>query len=92
MLRAEGCNIKIYMNMESKVIIPENVCEDEVVDYLAQRYHTTPSRIIRRFLEQDGIIPDSQNEIQAGFSLTPNEMEIFRDMGLRPSTIEFIKQ
>lgn len=42
--------------MESKVILPENICDDEVVDYLAQRYHTTPRQIITRYLEQDGII------------------------------------
>lgn len=78
--------------MKSKVVLPENICEDEVVDYLAQRYHTTPSRVVARFLEQEGIITTTQNEGQPEFRLTPNEMEIFRDMGMRPSTIEFTKQ
>lgn len=76
--------------MESKVVLPENICDDEVVDYLAQRYHTTPSRVVARFLEQEGII--NTDERQPEFWLTPNEMEIFRDMGMRPSTIEFTKQ
>ncbi len=76
--------------MESKVVLPENICDDEVVDYLAQRYHTTPSRVVARFLEQEGII--NTDERQPEFRLTPNEMEIFRDMGMRPSTIEFTKQ
>ena len=77
--------------MESKVVLPENICEDKVVDYLAQRYHTTPSRVITRYLEQDGIIT-TPNEEQPEFRLTLNEMEIFRDMGMRPSKIEFSKQ
>ena len=76
--------------MESKVVLPENICDDEVVDYLAQRYHTTPSRVVARFLEQERII--NTDERQPEFRLTPNEMEIFRDMGMRPSTIEFTKQ
>lgn len=76
--------------MESKVVLPENICDDEVVDYLAQRYHTTPSRVVAWFLEQEGII--NTDERQPEFRLTPNEMEIFRDMGMRPSTIEFTKQ
>jgi len=76
--------------MESKVVLPENICDDEVVDYLAQRYHTTPSRVVARFLEQEGII--NTDERQPEFRLTPNEIEIFRDMGMRPSTIEFTKQ
>jgi hypothetical protein len=80
------------MNMESKVVLPENICDDEVVDYLAQRYHTTPSRVIARFLEQDGIISTTPIEEHLEFQLTPNEMEIFRDMGMRPSKIEFTKQ
>lgn len=78
--------------MESKVVLPENICDDEVVDYLAQRYHTTPSRVVARFLEQEGIITATPDEEQPEFGLTPNEMEIFRDMGIRPSTIEFTKQ
>lgn len=78
--------------MESKVVLPGNICEDEIVDYLAQRYHTTPNRVVARFLEQDGIIATGQTDNQTEFHLTPNEMEIFRDMGLRPSTIEFTNQ
>lgn len=77
------------MNMESKVVLPENICEDEVVDYLAQRYQTTPNRVVARFLEQEGIITTTQNEKQSEFRLTPNELEIFRDMGIRPSKVEF---
>ena len=78
--------------MESKVVLPENICDDEVVDYLAQRYHTTPSRVVARFLEQEGIITTTPNEGKPEFRLTPNEMDIFRDMGMRPSAIEFTKQ
>lgn len=78
--------------MESKVVLPENICDDEVVDYLAQRYHTTPRRIIARYLEQNGIITTIPNEEQPEFWLTLNEMEIFMDMGLRPSAIKFSKQ
>ncbi len=78
--------------MESKIVLPENICEDEVVDYLAQRYHTTPNRVIDRFLKQEGIITVTPNEGKPEFRLTPNEMEIFRDMGIRPSKVEFSKR
>lgn len=80
------------MNMESKVVLPENICKDEVVDYLAQRYHTTPSRVVARFLEQEGIISTTPNKEHLEFQLTPNEMEILRDMGIRPSKVEFSKR
>ncbi len=78
--------------MDSKVVLPENICDDEVVGYLAQRYRTTPSRVVARYLEQEGVITTTSDEGQPEFRLTPNEMEIFKDMGIRPSAIEFTKQ
>ena len=78
--------------MESKVVLPEKICDDEVIDYLAQRYHTSPVQIITSFFEQDGIIQTVGNKAHIKFQLMPNEMEILRDMGLRPTTIEFTRQ
>lgn len=78
--------------MGSKVILPEKICEDEVIDYLAQRYHASPVQIITSFFEQEGIIHTAENKAHIKFKLMPNEMEILRDMGLRPTTIEFICQ
>lgn len=76
--------------MNSKIIIPQDVCDDEIIAYLATRHHCLPQEIISRFLMQDKIIrQDSGNE---GFApLEENEMEILRDMGLRPASIEFTK-
>lgn len=75
--------------MNSKIIIPESVCHDEIVDYLASRYSITPSQVINHFLCQDGIIRDLQSDSDKEISFEENEMAILRDMGIRPSCVEF---
>lgn len=73
--------------MESKIVMPETVCGDEVVDFLALRYSISPEQVIRHFMCQDGII--NVCEVAEKVSFEENEMEILRDMGIRPSRIEF---
>lgn len=75
--------------MNSKIIIPQDVCEDEIIAYMATRHHCRPQEIISRFLMQDEIIRQN-SEKEEFVSLEENEMEILRDMGLRPTSIEFI--
>ncbi|MCM1354997.1 MAG: hypothetical protein NC212_01155 [Staphylococcus sp.] len=75
--------------MNSKIIIPQEACDDEVIVYMATRHHCRPQEIILRFLLQDEIIRQN-SEKEEFVSLEENEMEILRDMGLRPTTIEFI--
>ncbi len=57
--------------------IPEEIYQDEVVLFLADRYHTTPRKVLGRFLEQNGHAPEAETE---PFQLEENEMAILRDM------------
>lgn len=75
--------------MESKILVSDAVCHDEVVDYIASRYSITPRQVISHFMRQDGVIKDSPDDNEH-ISFEENEMAILRDMGIRPSCIEFI--
>lgn len=76
--------------MNSKIIIAQEVCDDEVVGYIATRHHCRPQDIISRFLLQDEVIRQNSGKEELA-PLEENEMEILRDMGLRPTSIEFTK-
>ena len=64
--------------------IPTALYEDEVVSFLADRYHSTPNEIVRYFLAQDGRIEADGKP--TSFTLEENEMEIMR--GLTEKTIK----
>lgn len=76
--------------MGSKIMIPESVCHDEVVDYLAARYSITPRQVIDCYLCQDGVMEDNHTDGNAAISFEENEMAILRDMGIRPTRVEYI--
>ncbi len=76
--------------MTTKILISSDVCNDEVVRYLARRYKCTPAEIISRFLQQEGFVSGSSNGEQPESVLEENEMEILRDMNICPSEIEFV--
>ena len=75
--------------MTSKVILPDSLCDDELVNYIALRYSITPTQVINLFLKQDGVIYDPDNADNPPLHLEENEMAIFRDMGIKPTCIEF---
>lgn len=75
--------------MDSKITIPEYVCSDEVVGYIASRYSITPQDVIRHFLLQEGIIPTIHSDCKQNLCFEDNEMTILRDMGICPSYVEF---
>lgn len=77
--------------MESKIVMPESICRDEVVDYIASRYSISPEQVIRHFMCQEGIMNVSTAGDDKSVYFEENEMEILRDMGIRPSRIEFSK-
>lgn len=77
--------------MESKIIMPKTICEDEVIGYLAERYSSTPENVIKRYMQQEGIIT-SQIDNTYKYNLEENEIAILRDMGLRPSQLEFTEK
>ena len=73
--------------METKIMLSKDFCEMEAVKYVAFRYGTTPERVLEHYFIQNGII--SSNESQdTEYSLTPNEMALFHDLGVRPSMVE----
>ncbi|QJE30039.1 hypothetical protein HHO38_17865 [Parabacteroides distasonis] len=63
--------------MNQITAIPEKIYQDEVVLFLADRYHTTPRKVLGRFLEQNGHAPEANTGV---FRLEENEMAILRDM------------
>lgn len=46
--------------MNKRIDIPAALYDDEVVCFIADRYHTTPQKVIQCFLVQDGVIPVSE--------------------------------
>ena len=77
--------------MDSKITVPKSVCSDEVIDYITSRYSITPQQVISHFMCQEGILGDRQNENDKTILFEENEMAILRDMGIRPSCVEFVE-
>lgn len=65
--------------MNKRMNIPKTLYDDEVVCFIAGRYHTTPQKVIQYFLSQDGIISNPEEKL-ATFHLENNEMEILRGL------------
>lgn len=63
--------------MNRRTVIPEEIYQDEVVLFLADRYHTTPRKVMQHFLEQNSHALEAE---PAPFQLEENEMAILRDM------------
>lgn len=64
--------------MTRRTDIPEEIYGDELVRFLAGRYHTTPRKILCRFLEQRDAREAECDA--AGFRLEENEMAMLRDL------------
>ncbi|HIZ33932.1 MAG TPA: hypothetical protein H9814_10435 [Candidatus Bacteroides merdigallinarum] len=65
--------------MKKQTHIPTELYEDEVVCFLADRYHSTPNEIVECFLAQDGRMEEADRRPTA-FTLEENEMEIMRGL------------
>lgn len=65
--------------MNTQINISTELYEDEIVRFIADRYHTSPREVIKRFLEQEGIIPEEKRETIIP-RLEDNEMEILRGL------------
>ncbi len=59
--------------------IPTNIYEDEIIDFLAERYHCTPKEIMQCFLTQNGMTQNTDEKTNS-FILEENEMEILRGL------------
>ena len=75
--------------MKTKIMLPKEFCEMEAVRYVAFRYCTTPERVLEHYFMQSGIIPSNDHHTP-DYSLTPNEMALFHDLGVQPSIVEII--
>jgi len=65
--------------MNGQINIPDKLYEDEVVCYLASRYHTTAKKIVQCFLVQEDFIHNPEED-SGLFRLEDNEMEIMRGL------------
>ncbi|WP_300764628.1 hypothetical protein [uncultured Bacteroides sp.] len=65
--------------MDRQIIISPQLCEDEVVCFIADRYHINPHALLQLFLTQNGIITDTDN-VECELQLEDNEIEILRDL------------
>ena len=63
--------------MNADTDMPEETYHDDIVCFLAERYHTTPHKILQRFLEQNTSELSTENPT---FYLEKNEMEMLRDI------------
>lgn len=64
--------------MNEPTDIPAALYDDEAVCFLADRYRTSPQRILHCFFVQDGRI--SESEEPAAFRLENNEVELLRGL------------
>ena len=55
--------------MKQKTELPEELCADEAVCFIAYRHHVTPQQLLRYFLYGETYIP-----------LEPNEVEILKGL------------
>ena len=75
--------------MTTKIHIQQSILTDDIVTYIAGRYHVSTSEILRLFLSQEGIIKSTMPDNHPDITLESNEIAIFRSMGLLPSDVEF---
>ncbi len=50
--------------MEQKTALPENLCADEAVCFIADRHHVTPQQLLRHFLCGETSIALEANEVE----------------------------
>ncbi len=70
--------------MKTKMMLPKDFCEMEAVKYVAFRYGTTPECVLEHYLIQSGMVYSNECQ-ETDFSLTPNEMALFHDLGVEQS-------
>ena len=65
--------------MKPKTELPEELCADEAVCFIADRHHVTPRQLLRHFLS--GEIPaNAAAPVRAAIPLEPNEIEILKGL------------
>ncbi|MDE6556691.1 MAG: hypothetical protein K2K55_06985 [Duncaniella sp.] len=72
--------------MKTTIMLPRRFCDMEAVKYVASRYNTTPERVLKKYFIQSGIIRPDDGE-EKNYSLTTNEIALFHDLGVQPSSL-----
>ena len=65
--------------MEHNTELPEELCADEAVCFIADRHHVTPRQLIRYFL-YGNFSTDIMTPVEAVIPLEPNEIEILKGL------------
>ena len=50
--------------MKQTTELPEDLCADEAVCFIAYRHHVTPQQLLRHFLRGEASIPLEANEVE----------------------------
>ena len=50
--------------MKQKTELPEDLCTDEAVCFIAYRHHVSPQQLLRYFLYGEASIPLEANEVE----------------------------
>ena len=75
--------------MKTKILLSKDFCEMEAVKYVASRHGTTPEQILEHYFVQCGIIT-SDTGPESEYTLAPNEIALFHDLGVQPSIVEIL--
>ena len=73
--------------METKMLLPKELYEMEAIKYVASRYGTTPENVLRHYFEQIGILP-ANNSVRDTYTLEPNELALFHDLGVQSCLLD----
>lgn len=65
--------------MTQEAELPEELCTDEAVCFIADRHHVTPQQLLRHFLFE-GTSAGIRAPEKAGIALEPNEIEILKGL------------
>lgn len=67
------------MKMKQKIELPDDLCADEAVCFIADRHHVTPQQLLRYFLFGE-TSTEGLATVKGGIPLEPNEIEILKGL------------
>ena len=65
--------------MEQDTEIPEELCTDEAIGFIATRHHVTPRQLLHAFLSGEAAAGGAASA-KAAIALEPNEAEILKGL------------
>ena len=77
------------MIQQTKIQLSRELCELDAIRYVASRYGTTPEQVLAHYLMQTGAVC-TDHASDDSYTLEPNEIALFRDLGVQPSVIEIV--